>query len=330
MKTILFLLLALVFAPLTAQLVPFKFSEQNQKWGFKDKNTDNIVIYWHFATADSFNKYGLAKVKYKNKEGCIDTLGKVVVPFYYNSLINCKKDTVTVSLNKTLIRKDSDYYEFKDGILNTDFPIRKWPNKDLKITTFNYPRDKALVQNLIVQERQSEIGNVPNNLNNELSFTTIVGHKENITSTSAEFWPANSMQVKFTRLLNASIIGNRNGCLGITTGYMINKYWVDTAVIRTNQLFIGLSHRIYLGKHAYVKIGAYPIINQITQSHKRGETQWNLNSLATTVSSTFESSFNFILGNNMLCGLGYKYIPSPFLRNKIQRNYLSLSVGFQI
>lgn len=332
-KVFLLLLSLVIFIfSVQGQPVPFQFSEQSQKWGFKNKTNEEIVIYWHFTKADSFNKYGLAKVTYHNREGCIDTSGRVVVPFYYQHLVNCNGDTVLVSTkrNRCLIKKNKDYYEYENGLLFTDLPLRSWPVKELDIITFSYPRDKELIQTMITHQRQKDIKILPDRINNEFSYSMVFGSGENLTLEPSKHWPTSSTQFKYTKLINASLTGNRHGNLGITTGYLINKYWVDTAVIKTNQLFIGLSHRIYLGNHAYINIGAYPIINQLSRSHRRGASHWNFNTLTYSLSSTFESSLNFILGKNVLLGLGYKYLPTPYYRSKLQRNYLGLNLGFQL
>lgn len=321
------LLHVVLFVPLKAQLVPFKFSEESQKWGFKNRTTNEIIIYWHFSKADSFNKYGLAKVTYHNRQGCIDTSGKIVVPFYYQSLVNCNRDTVLVNTkkNKYLVRKNNDYYEYIGGVQFTDFPLSYWAKKEQNIIVFSYPRDQELVQNVITHDREKDLKPLSPKISNELSFTSIGSFNSNKT----KYWPANSLQIKYTKLLDISITGKRRGNLGISTGYLVNRYWVDTAVIKTNQLFAGLNQRLYLSNSVFINIGVYPIINQTLKSHQRGATKWNVHDLNYSLSSSFESSLNFILGNNFCCGLGYKFIPTPYYRDKLQHNFFSFNIGFQ-
>lgn len=333
LRLLLALILQVVIASqLQGQLVPFKFSEQIPKWGYKNVNTNQIIIYWHFTKADSFNKYGLAKVGYQNKEGCIDTTGRLIIPFFYKNLVTCNRDSVYINTahNLLLLRIGNDYFEYKNGTLNKGYPIKDWrPAEVLDVITFQHPRDSKVVDNLITKEFEDKTIPVSKGNSNELSFSSVLSIKEENLVKQPKYWTTSSVQIKFTKFLNTSLVGTRNGTLGITTGYIENKYWGDTAIIKSSQLFIGCSHRIYLGNRTFVAIGAYPVINQIVKSQKRGSSIWNLNNVTYNMSSIFESTFNLAVTHNTLFGIGYKYVPSPYFKSRFQRNFFNINLGFQ-
>ena len=65
---------------------PVIFITENEKYGFKNPDTNEIVIEPKYDYAEDFVD-GLAAVELNGKYGFIDRAGKVVVPIIYDSIM---------------------------------------------------------------------------------------------------------------------------------------------------------------------------------------------------------------------------------------------------
>jgi hypothetical protein len=128
------------------KLVPFLFSPESKKWGYKDVNTGKVFIYWHFDEADSFQSNGYARVLLDGKMSYIDTMGKMVFPLMpLANLPHRYADTLYINSGKSWVivrnRNDGLHYMYRlasgELELYSELPlVEQYYRRNIRVITF--------------------------------------------------------------------------------------------------------------------------------------------------------------------------------------------------
>jgi len=97
---------------------PIPFQCEDNKYGFKDSETDEIIINCKYSAVDNFND-GLAKVTIKlknigNKYGYIDKTGAEIIPIKYDKIFEFSEGLAVVRV----LLKISENYQYKYGYID--------------------------------------------------------------------------------------------------------------------------------------------------------------------------------------------------------------------
>jgi hypothetical protein len=293
---------------------------QSGKWGYIDSSSKKVIIFPHFNLAEAFTNQGFARVTYHNKQSYIDTNGRLLLPFYFNSLSQFQYDTIVLNAEKKhwLISRDSvNYFEYKRGKQQFDYPVNHYYGK--KITIKTYKKDGETF-NPVELSSQDKSGNWNDN---ELIFSTVIGNRESISKRI--FLPSQIISAQYISYPFA-----KNYHTGISTEFSFARYWTDTAIMRSSMLSLGIQHRLILSQTVNICVGVQPVINRINSYTLRDKlpSQRILLSNTTQISSIFNANLNLKLADGVFAGAGYKYVPSPIINAVFPRHYIHLFLGF--
>ena len=263
-KPILCILLLFVTATgklLTAQnLIPFKLSEELNKWGYKD-TAGNVIIYWHFEEADSFNENGYARIKYHGMYGYInDKANFIVAPKYYQlgPIVN---DSIDLNWGNYIVKIGEKFVETGEAAENE---YEQLP----KLIVFRYPQHESLVKDLINEQYRIDLHIEKNKIPAEdrgygvCLISSVIGWKNE---------KAHQSSIASCNYFSSSQLINNKLRLGAGIIMGRSMFWEEDSVMKSRFLGLGLAQCIRIEKKINLTLEAYPIIARNIDRRKRGE-----------------------------------------------------------
>lgn len=336
--------LMLLFQLLLCLFLPSKLGAQNNfpvpfqhiptgKWGYKDASTGQVLFFWHFNAADTFNREGIARVTYRNRQSYMDTGGKLLLPLVFPFVSGPFGDTLYLNAQHTrfLAKSGQEFFEFKKrkntSVQVSGLPVSEYYGKDLNVIRFHYPRDKDKFE-LMASEAGQKVAYpvMTHAARTEFKWSpTLFGQPLNNNDVPT---PGRSHHLSITRFFQTK--SGLEG-FGLSTGFTNTKYWFDTAIYRQNQLTLGLVHRLNLTPGFYFDICVAPVVNQNVSRYDRKDKTWfAVNMPWTGIMAVYELSAGFTISRAFRLGLGYRHVPSTFEHPRLPRHFFALSFGLAV
>lgn len=309
--------------------VPFQH-ESSGKWGYKDAATGQVLIYWHFDAADSFDQQGFARITYQHRQSFIDTAGSLIFPLVFPFVSATFDDTIYLNAEHTryIAKSGQQYYEYKKQkeamVRISELPVSDYYGRQLTIVRFQYPRDQDKFDRMSHEAAEKKMYPIVSHAGS-LEFRwspTIFG--QSINKIEPEL-PGRSHHLAITRFFQTK--KGLDG-FGLSTGFINSKYWLDTAIYRQNQIVLGLFQRVNLSSVFYFEMGVAPVVNQTLSRYNKLDDTWlAANKPWSGISSVYELNAGFNISRMLRLGMGYKYVPSALQHPRLPRHFFTFSFG---
>jgi hypothetical protein len=309
--------ICLFFLKLGAQsLFPIKGPNVPPKWGYQD-SLGRVIYYWQFDEADSFNSYGLGRVKKDGKYGLVHPVKGLVLPIEHKKLEPMPGDSsFGHKFNYYYLLNDNLVHSYNGDLYNVD------QVKQNQVIRFSYPEDSAIFNQVRILEAISNLDqfkefSYPSF--SKLSFNGIIGYGNR---------PQISNMLYLERFFRSE--EGKSYQIGVGVAHTTTTTWLDKVYNHRN-LAIGLVQRFNMSKNWAFNLGVYPVISSFVKQRDRGTMEWE----GTT--NKHQNLSAYLLGNisaqlftGVEANFGITYMSTYHQDFFAQGSYFSWGLGFKL
>ena len=334
MLKIIFILTLYSFSLKAQTLTPFQFTDFGEKWGYIDKQSKEVKIFWHF---DSIFKYenGIYMAFYNGKLGGIDSVGNIVIPFTFKNIkfigptnfvgkYYKKQYVFRIIGNSNLIVDDSIFATDDD----LEKPIIDLNSSALKKVIYIKDSSESVIlkqyMNKLKIEKMSKVlpGLIPET--NRIHKTIQIGAIDN-ASRHGFFELKAGVFYQYKKIFS-----------GLSFGLQRTKVFGYNENLVSTQIPLYISQMYFLKPigstfSPYFKYDIGIVLSNFNSIQKRGPNP-AVNQFAASNALLLNSALGIKIGkplnqNGFILELGYKLLPSQFI--KIQNhNYWNILFGY--
>lgn len=313
------------------QLEPFMVSSVSQKWGYRNKYTGEVVIFWEFDEAHPFAANGLARVRIGKEYGYIDPAGVLAIPFSTTEYGDFRSDTA-FKVNDTygwIEHRNRQYRKrLSDGQL-TEWALLK---NETRYRIFNYPADSALVASLMARQQDLDMQKIlPSSAGEEKQKARLVitGGKSSryFIDTFNSYYNNLGIECQFPISHNLLLVGGLNR--------FTQTVYTPKTQMQRNPLTPALGIMVHTSTGnktgAYFKTCVLPITNNAWSKTLRstgGSMPAQNQALDLLAGAMVEIGIS--IGNRLDFGLGYLYMPMNYKLPGDFENNFRVSIGLNV